>query len=337
MLKQPAPDQLIARGVTIKAVTPDLDCNAIEIAITVPTFKRPAQIIETIKSLQNQNCTKRTAIIVMDNDVIDQEGIAATQALFETSAVIGMVVLVSDAGNCNAYNGGWLTALRLFPHLNYIAVIDDDERADPDWLQQLIKTAETTKADIVGGPQLPVFPATSSQKHHDHPIFKPAYNVTGPVPILYSSGNVLIGRHVFDLMAKPFLDDAFNFTGGGDADFYTRAKAKDFQFAWCAEAIVREDVPERRLQADWLRARSLRNGALSAIVERRKYQHQRLGRIRTFTHSTILFLAAPIRAVIDLLKTGSTDKALDRLYVGIGRMQGEFGYSNEQYRQPQNN
>ena len=124
-----------------------------------------------------------------------------------------------------------------------------------------------TRADFVGGPQIPVLPETANT--FIHPVFRPAYTKTGPVPVLYSSGNLLLTRRMIDEMPFPYLDPAFNYTGGGDADLYARARSSVFTFAWANDAILSEPIPLRRLQKDWLRARALRNGALSAIIDRR--------------------------------------------------------------------
>jgi hypothetical protein len=170
-----------------------------------------------------------------------------------------------------------------------------------------------------------------------HPVFRPAYHKTGPVPVLYSSGNLLFKRRVLDEMPFPFLDPAFNYTGGGDSDLYERSRAKGMTFAWANDAILREPIPQRRLEKDWLRARALRNGALSAIIERRKYGEGFWGRTRVIIKSFALLFASPFRALATLLRTGSMVDAVYKIEIGMGRLMGEFGLINEQYRNPEKN
>ena len=157
-----------------------------------------------------------------------------------------------------------------FPNFRHLLVIDDDEIADPHWLERMCTAAETLGADIVGGPQVPVFADPAHAKWAEHPVFAPPYRETGRVPALYSSGNLLVGRNVLIAMGPPFLDLKFNFMGGGDSDFLSRSAQRGFVLGWCAEAIVRETVPARRVEADWIRARSLRNGVISTLVEKKK-------------------------------------------------------------------
>ena len=188
----------------------DLKTDAVRVVVTLPTFRRPDHLIMTLDSLQAQGFGSDTAIIVMDNDADGLEGARAAAEWLKGSTVKGIVIVAHNRGNCHAYNAGWKTALEVFSKLTYIAVIDDDEIAGPGWLSGLIKTAQKTGADMVGGPQIPVFADKALDLWRRHPVFRPHYQATGQVPILYSSGNVLITRPVLDMMPKPFLDPALD-------------------------------------------------------------------------------------------------------------------------------
>jgi GT2 family glycosyltransferase len=314
---------------------PNLDIAACKLAVTVPTFKRPELLIETLQSIAEQTAAHHGVIIVMENEAENREGAQAATRYMAANNINGVVIVVVKAGNCNAYNGGWRTVQEHFPNVNQIAVLDDDETADANWLDQLINVQLATGADLVGGPQSPVLP--DNMNGPIHPVFRPPYKKTGMVPMLYGSGNLLITRRVLDEMPFPFLDPVFNFTGGGDSDFYERAHAKNFKFAWANEAILFEPIPERRLQKDWLRARALRNGALSAMIERRKHGESFWGRARVIAKTFALLGASPFRAMATLLRTGSKMEAIYKIEIGIGRVMGEFGLINEQYRNPEKN
>lgn len=322
--------------ITEHARSAGLKPNSIRVVITLPTFRRPDHLIMTLDSLEAQGRASDTAVIVMDNDGDGLLGATAAADWFGGSRLKGIVIVAHQRGNCHAYNAGWETALAVFPNATHIAVIDDDEIAGPNWLSGLLETARATGADIVGGPQVPVFADRSLDGWRRHPVFSPHYRRTGPVPILFSSGNVLIARQVLERMPRPFLDPAFNFIGGGDSDFYRRAKALGFDFAWCAEAAVMETLPSRRAEFSWLNARALRNGAISAIIEKR--QHPGLqGRLQTIAKSLALLAAAPLRGVKLAMETGSAVIGLYHAQVAVGRLLSEFGLVNEQYRKPESN
>ena len=308
----------------------------VRIAVTLPTFRRPDHLIATLDSIAAQSRRKGLAVIVMENDDEGLEGAKAAAGWLVETGAPGMVIIAHDRGNCHAYNAGWRTARETFPNLAHIAVIDDDEIASPNWIENLIDTAERTNAAFVGGPQVPVFANNTGGDWRRHPVFTPHYTETGKVPILYSSGNVLISAAVLDAMPEPYLDPGFNFIGGGDSDFYRRAQARGFTFAWSAEAPVMETVPERRAGFAWVNARSLRNGAISAIIEKRQNPGTG-GRIRTLVKSLALLGLSPFRGVQLGLRSRSAVIGLYHVQVAIGRLLAEFGIVNEQYRNPEAN
>ena len=170
-------------------------------------------------------------------------------------------------------------------------------------------------ADIVGGPQMPVFPDSSDQRLAAHPVFAPPYRQSGPVDALYSSGNLLIGRNVLTAMGAPFLDLRFNFMGGGDSDFLSRAAVKGFRLAWCAEAPVLRD-----------RAGAPAGGRLDPLAQPAQRRHldagreeearrpRPLGNLRVFAKSLALLAASPLRGLVRLASDRlAVDRHLSRL------------------------
>ena len=329
--------QFIAENVTIVAQSPGLKAPEMDVVVIIPTFKRPDHLLQTLVSVRDQKTSRPYAVIVMDNHAEGLEGVGASKPWFEKGDITGLLIIAHDRGNCNAYNAGFLTALKVFANAQSVLVIDDDEVADPNWLENMCATRERFKTDIVGGPQRPVFAKPEHQHFANHPVFSPHYTKTDVVPILYSSGNMLVGRHVLEAHGYPFLDLKFNFMGGGDADFLDRSVRKGFTLSWCNEAPVFETVPERRTEADWIRARSLRNGVISTLVEKKMRAMEPFGGLRTFAKSLGLLAASPFRAVLKAARTGSVSIGLYPVYIGVGRVLAEFGYSNEQYRNPEKN
>jgi glycosyltransferase involved in cell wall biosynthesis len=328
------PGAEIAAGVIVYAASSALDTAAARLAVLIPTFRRPDHLIRTLSSIAPMLAEHDAVFVIVENDAQGRDGAKAAAQFLESGSWPGLVLVAIAPGNCNAYNAGLGAVLDWMPGAQEVAICDDDETASPGWLAELTSVRDDTGADIAGGPQTPVFP--DGALPIIHPVFRPAHSKTGPVDMLYSSGNALIGRHVLEVMARPWLDPLFNFTGGGDTDFFTRCKQAGFRFAWSAEAELHETVPARRLEADWLRARALRNGALSTIIERRA-KPGRLGRLLVLAKSVALLAASPVRAAVDLARTGSAVDARYRIDIGLGRMMGELGWINEQYRAPEKN
>ncbi|WP_306119223.1 MULTISPECIES: glycosyltransferase [unclassified Roseitalea] len=326
--------QRLADNISLVAQTPGLDAGAIEVVVTVPTFRRPEHLVRTLDSLKAQTTERPFAVIVIENEAEERAGARAVADLFEDGTHKGLVIVAHDRGNCHAYNAGWFTALTAFANLRALCVIDDDEIASPGWIEALCATSARFDAALVGGPQLPVFETGSNGKWTRHPVFTPHYHATGPVPALFSSGNLLVRRDVLQAMAQPFFDPVFNFTGGGDADFLARARDAGFTAAWCQEAAVRESIPRTRVSRRWIRDRALRNGQLSALIAHRRRANARLGRVTTIAESLALALAALPRALAGFARSGCLLNALYPVHIAAGRILSEFGYAHEQYRNP---
>ncbi|KQT87911.1 glycosyltransferase [Aurantimonas sp. Leaf443] len=327
----------MADRITIEARSPGLSAAGVTCVVTLPTFRRPDHLRLTLASLAAQATDRRFAVIVMENDDERLEGLAVARAVLAEGRMRGLSLVAHERGNCSAYNAGWSTALAEFPDMTHLLVIDDDEIAEPDWLETLVSTAERLPADIVGGPQVAVFDGVAQTHLSRHPVFQAHYEATGPVPILFSSGNVVIARAVLERMGAPFLDTAFNFIGGGDSDFYSRCARAGFSFGWCREARVLETTPRRRLEFSWLNARALRNGALSSIIERRRGAGAAPATLQRLAKSGALLAASPLRAALLALKSGSPVIGLYPMQVAVGRLMAEFGIVNEQYRRPEQN
>jgi hypothetical protein len=81
----------------------------------------------------------------------------------------------------------------------------------------------------------------------------------------------------------------------------------------------------------------LRNGVISTLVEKKRRAGTPLAGAKVLLKSLALLAAAPPRGLARLAATGSLSVGLYPVYVAAGRVMAEFGYANEQYRQPEKN
>ncbi len=320
----------------IVAQSPAAALAAIETVICVPTFKRPDLLERTLRSLAAQQGGPEFAVIVVENEGLERAGAGRAAQLLAAGLFRGHVIIEPRQGNCKAYNAAWRCALTRYPALAQVAGIDDDEEAEPGWLEAFLGAAATVPAELFGGSVTPLFEDASRAWLKAHPVFRSHYAVTGPVPILYSSANYLIRRTVLERLGFPFLDESFDFTGGGDSDFFTRCKAAGLRFWWVQEAAQRETMPARRSEFGWISARAFRNGAVSAAIERRS-DPTVAGRLKVLAKSLALLAASPLRGLILGWRTGSGLIGLYHAQVALGRLISEFGVQNEQYRKPETN
>jgi GT2 family glycosyltransferase len=315
--------------------SPGLDPAAVSIAVVIPTYKRPEHIVWTVNSVTAQVTGRIHAVVVVENDAKGGEGVAAVSKLLSSGAARGLVIVEPRQGNCNAYNAGFAAALATFPNLTHVAIIDDDEIATPHWLETLVLASDA--AEIVGGPQLPVFDdAAGARRFSSHPVFRPAHAESGSAGLITSTGNCLMAVEVLRAMGPPWLDERFNFLGGGDTDFFTRCRHKGFRFHWAKDAAVNETVPARRTQRSWITARSLRNGLISALIQR-KHNPGLVGRCKVIFKSLALLALSPFRSMLLWRETGSFYAGSYHMMIAAGRVLAEFGYTIEQYREPEKN
>jgi hypothetical protein len=73
------------------------------------------------------------------------------------------------------------------------------------------------------------------------------------------------------------FDPSFRFTGGSDADFFTRATQGGARIVWEQSAVVSETVPQSRLRLSWQLKRAFRIATNASEGELR-----RCGFMRTF-------------------------------------------------------
>jgi GT2 family glycosyltransferase len=252
----------------VAAMSPSFD-PTIGIVVCVPCFRRPEHLRKTLQSLADQRTGRRFAVVMVENDASACGSVPVAAEFLRGGKFPGLCVVEPRQGNCHAINAAFETAQAIFPDAIHFLMIDDDEIASEDWLERMVRAAEVTGADVVGGPVLQRFDDDTKRGLQRHPAFRPAYDASGPVPMIYGCGNCLIGRSVFDKLGSPTFDVRFNFLGGGDVDFFTRCRRNGLKFHWVAEAVIVETVPDARTRPGWIALRGLRIGAINYHVQRK--------------------------------------------------------------------
>ncbi|MBR0776277.1 glycosyltransferase family 2 protein [Bradyrhizobium diazoefficiens] len=302
---------------------------SVGIVVCIPCFRRPQHLRLTLESLARQRTPRSFAVVMVENDAARRESAPVAAEFLADGRLQGICLVETRQGNCQAINAAFETAQALFPAATRFLMIDDDEIASPDWLELMVRTAEATGADVVGGPVLPLFEDDSQPWLSRHPAFCPAYDYTGAVPLIYGCGNCLITRAAFDRLGSPAFDLRFNFLGGGDCDFFVRCRDAGMNFHWTAEAVITETVPHGRTSLGWIARRGLRIGAINYRVQfkaakgtaaRALVFAQMLGRLPLAAVRSARLLAAS-RAVV----------AMHPVLVALGAALAAFGIEPKPY------
>jgi succinoglycan biosynthesis protein ExoM len=224
------------------------------ISVCLATYRRPESLGWLLRDLAAQTLQPRE-VVVVDNDACGSAK-AIVDALrndlpFAVHYAVQPVQNIALTRNRTVAlaNGEWL------------AIIDDDERAPPDWLECMLSTALSAGADGVLGPVHCLVPADAPAWIRRGDFYATRHHQTGkPFPLdRISKGNALLRAAKVKALVGPY-DEALGLSGGEDGDLYGRLANEGAQLVWCEEAMLREPVEPRRLNAHWLLTRALRGG-----------------------------------------------------------------------------
>jgi GT2 family glycosyltransferase len=314
----------------VAAISPTLD-PSIGIVVCIPSFRRPQHLRLTLESLARQSTSRRFAVVIVENDALNSGSVPVAAEFLASGKFPGLCVVEPRQGNCHAINAAFETALETFPKASSLLMIDDDEIASPDWLELMLRAAEITGADVIGGPAFPDFDDSMKRGLRQHPAFRPAYDTSGPVPVIYGCGNCLIRRDVFARLADPAFDLRFNFLGGGDTDFFWRCRLAGMKFHWAAEAVITETVPKSRTRPAWLALRGLRIGAINYHVQR-KAARTAWSRARLVAKMFAMLPLSLLRAGQLVLTEPKAITAMHPMTVAVGSALAAVGIEPQPYK-----
>lgn len=236
------------------------------ITVAICTCRRPEGLARLLDALQRIDADDALSVIVIENDE-RREGAQVCMQLAAGYRWPLHCAVEPKAGISYARNRAVAECLRHAP--DAIAMLDDDEWPEKQWLQELLRIQRATDADVVGGPVVPRFALSGTLRTN----FRSYYGLDQKLPdgagcVLYGAGNVLMRPSCFEaLMPEPF-DPAFALTGGEDLMFFQRLARKGFRMHWSAQAVVHEDVPPARMTMRWLKDRQRRRGSLNVVTQR---------------------------------------------------------------------
>jgi succinoglycan biosynthesis protein ExoM len=234
----------------------------IEISVCICTFQRPDRLLQLLRSLQRLDpATPPYEIIVVDNDANRTAEPVVCQARAEGVDV--HYAVEPRRGIPMARNRSVAPARG-----QYVAFIDDDEEADPQWLVQLWSEVRRYGADGGIGPVLPRFRDGTPRWLIEGRFFERPRFPTGTVlpAKLTRTANALVRRLPLMALAGPF-DEQYDFTGGSDTDLFVRLIDGGSRFIAVDSAIVYEHLLPARTTIRWLLQRRFLAGLGGARVD----------------------------------------------------------------------
>jgi glycosyltransferase involved in cell wall biosynthesis len=216
----------------------------------------------------------------------------------------------------------------------FVAFIDDDQMAEPAWLENLHVRLKESGADAAIGPVLPVFAKVPPAYMVEGGFFAKSLPNSGGFTEEGYTGNSLLDRAsklAHDLRFDPRCND----TGGEDTLFFKALVNRGGRIAWAGHAVVWESIPQNRASLGWLARRWYRTGMVEAQLGAHDARSWR-GRARSFGKGTArLGAGALLIAGAALLGTPSKRSAMiRRLYTlarGAGLLASALGHSYREY------
>lgn len=228
-----------------------------DVAIIVPTLRRPASLERALRSLLDQTgaVARIREVVVADNDPS-----GSARALVEALGRIAPWPLlyrhVPVPGVATARNAALAAT-----DAPLIAFLDDDEAASPGWLAALLKAQQQTGADVVFGPIRGRAPDAAEWllPYLERFFGRAGPTATGLIKEPFGCGNSLMVRGTALPGPQPF-SSAADQVGGEDDLLFAQLKDRGGRFGWAAEAWVEEFAPPHRATLRYTLARAFAYG-----------------------------------------------------------------------------
>jgi len=305
-----------------------------KLIVGVCTFRRPTMLADCLKSLSLQSIPDdiSVSLVIVDNEAqpVRQNDVSefAEKCPFPVHYVHQPRQGIAIARNSILDKAGELDA-------SWIAMIDDDETAPPDWIAQLM-APEYRDTPVLWGVQLHVKPeqmpfwANRRRSRVKHEL-------EGTEARVAHTNNVRFSSELLDAGLR--FDESLGFMGGEDSDFFTRANLHGFAIRRTARAVTYEFAHPERLtlsgqlyRAYWVgvsecRQRVLRGG------KRELYRSCLTELPAEFLFGTLLFLTSPVRLFKGLDKfRNQVTKGLRRIAQAAGNVAGLANQIPSPYR-----
>ncbi|MCI0407251.1 MAG: glycosyltransferase [Acidobacteria bacterium] len=270
---------------------------SLPMSVLICTHNRASQLDGALRSLESQSLFKDSfEVLVVDNASTD-----ATREVFGDCAGRGKLnlryVKEMDLGLDAARNRGIREARG-----EIVAFLDDDARARADWAEAILTGFAQHKAPILGGrvdliweAERPGWFSDALLKYLIHCDYGDRVLEVTAAPWLYGT-NVAFRKELFQEIGLFRLDldrKGESLMGGGDTEFFHRARARGKTLLYLPSMVVGHLVPAKRLTREFFRERLFYSGFTRAA-----HGTESLGRV--LANCALFASAGPLFAVAAL-------------------------------------
>jgi glycosyltransferase involved in cell wall biosynthesis len=233
------------------------------IAVMIPTLRRPDSLARAVRSIfgQVEAAALVREIVVVDNSP-EASARETVEALQRDAALPIRFVHCPKPGVATARNAG-LAGM----DAPYVAFLDDDEEALPDWLTRLHAAHLRYQADVTFSPVEGRIPDRShwACDYLERFFSRIGPEVSGVTDKVYGCGASIMTRATALKGPAPFDTDADEI-GGEDDRLFTKLQDEGRRFAWAADAVVLEHAPAARANLRYALKRAVSYGKTPAEI-----------------------------------------------------------------------
>lgn len=319
-----APRAACHTNMPTQADSPHTDPDVPLIAICIPTYRRNDLLHACLRSIAalERPAQHNLWVIVVDNEAAG--GAKAVVDELRGAFPFPLHYSVEPRRGLSSVRNRLLeTALGM--RAEWIAFIDDDERAEPQWLVNHLAALCTARARVATGPVI-------ETDANNAVLAWGKSRKSGSEPRYVSCNNVLLSQSLVAEQGLRF-DRQFDFIGGEDFDFFDQSRRLGNCHVWVAEARVLETIPPERLTWGYLFTRHF-SGAVNSVARYRKLH----GAPRAWFHFSFKAAGKLAGALISLLaavlaaRRRNAREAVKKSANGIGYLVGLLNIKVERYR-----
>jgi succinoglycan biosynthesis protein ExoM len=226
-----------------------------KLSVCIATYRRNDRLTEVLDDLQQQTLLPDQVVVV------DNEAEGGARSVIEEFRARGAPFRIDYAVQRERNIARTRNRTVELAEGEWLAFIDDDERAPVEWLQHLMEAAERYQAHGVLSPVEPRLPAQTPDWIRRGRFYDFPHQPEGAeVPLnCMRFGNVLLRGESLRALPGPF-DERYALGTGEDGDLLVRLVRKGARIVWTETALVFEPIEPSRISLRWLLRRAYSGG-----------------------------------------------------------------------------
>lgn len=300
-----------------------------QVSVCAATYKRPELLRKLLESLNALTFaripTPTLEVIIVDNDSTGsaKETVESMQSAFKWPL---KYVVETNQGVTYARNRCISEASK---ESDFIAMLDDDETATPEWLEELLLSQQKFDAEIVSGPVLAVYSEGQDVpgwiKAGDFYSF-PRYETGREMEVAFT-GNVMFSTKLLNNLeeGESFFNHRFAHKGAEDVYCFSSLHKAGHKIIWADDAVLYEPIADQRLSLKWILNRGFWSWSVHSLIEKELYPSIKVQTSRGLKGLGLIAIGALSVGPSLLLGRHKAVKALVKVYKGMGTISGLLG------------